>query len=213
MQDTPIARQREKLALATVDALRRRGFDAVWVPTAAEMVQRALALLPAGCSVAWGGSQTIRESGLTAAVHAGDYTVIDRDLAATPGERTELHRQGLLADRYLMSANAVAATGELVNIDGTGNRLAALCFGPKEIVMPVSAGKIAPTLEAAVLRARNAAAPANALRLDSATPCTADGLCHNCLAPGCLCNQILITRSCRPVGRIHVILFGEDYGY
>ena len=143
MQDTPIARQREKLALATVDALRRRGFDAVWVPTAAEMVQRALALLPAGCSVAWGGSQTIRESGLTAAVHAGDYTVIDRDLAATPEERTELHRQGLLADRYLMSANAVAATGELVNIDGTGNRLAALCFGPKEIVMPVSAGKIA----------------------------------------------------------------------
>lgn len=183
MQDTPIARQREKLALATVDALRRRGFDAVWVPTAAEMVQRALALLPAGCSVAWGGSQTIRESGLTAAVHAGDYTVIDRDLAATPEERTELHRQGLLADRYLMSANAVAATGELVNIDGTGNRLAALCFGPKEIVMPVSAGKIAPTLDAAVLRARNTAAPANALRLDSATPCTADGLCHNCLAP------------------------------
>ena len=99
-----------------------------------------------------------------------------------------------------------------MNIDGTGNRLAALCFGPKQVLVLCSAGKIQPTTETAVSRARNTAAPANALRFGGKTPCAADGLCHNCLSPDCICNQILLTRACRPAGRIHVFLIGEELG-
>ena len=205
-------KRNENLAMATIKQLRRRGFEAEWYATAAEARQAALALLPEGCSVAWGGSATIRDMGLTEAVHAGNYRVIDRDLAKTPEERAELHRQGLLADWYLMSANAISAEGVLVNIDGTGNRLAALCFGPREVLVLCSASKIMPTTDEAVSRARNTASPANALRFGTATPCAVDGLCHNCLSPECICNQILITRTCRPAGRIHVLLIGEELG-
>ena len=154
----------EQLARATITQLRRRGFEAEWFATAEEAKAAALRLLPEGCTVAWGGSATIRDMGLTEAVHAGNWKVIDRDLAKTPEERAELHRQGLLSDWYLMSANAISAEGVLVNIDGTGNRLAALCFGPKQVLVLCSAGKIQPTAETAVSRARNTAAPANALR-------------------------------------------------
>lgn len=131
----------------------RRGFEAEWFATAEEAKAAALRLLPEGCTVAWGGSATIRDMGLTEAVHAGNWKVIDRDLAKTPEERAELHRQGLLSDWYLMSANAISAEGVLVNIDGTGNRLAALCFGPKQVLVLCSAGKIQPTTETAVSRA------------------------------------------------------------
>lgn len=163
--------------------------------------------------MAWGGSATIREMGLTQAVHAGNWTVIDRDLARTPEERADLHRRGLLSDWYLMSANAISAEGVLVNIDGTGNRLAALCYGPRQILVLCSADKILPTTEAAIGRARNTAAPANALRFGGKTPCAADGLCHNCLSPDCICSQLLLTRACRPAGRIHVFLIGETLGF
>ena len=156
----------EQLARATITQLRRRGFEAEWFATAEEAKAAALRLLPEGCTVAWGGSATIRDMGLTEVVHAGNWKVIDRDLAKTPEERAELHRQGLLSDWYLMSANAISAEGVLVNIDGTGNRLAALCFGPKQVLVLCSAGKIQPTTETAVSRARNTAAPANARRKD-----------------------------------------------
>ena len=134
----------EQLARATITQLRRRGFEAEWFATAEEAKAAALRLLPEGCTVAWGGSATIRDMGLTEAVHAGNWKVIDRDLAKTPEERAELHRQGLFSDWYLMSANAISAEGVLVNIDGTGNRLAALCFGPKQVLVLCSAGKIQP---------------------------------------------------------------------
>ena len=206
-------KRKEQLAQATITQLRRRGFEAEWFDTAAQAREAALQLLPEGCTVAWGGSATIREMGLTQAVHAGNWTAIDRDLARTPEERADLHRRGLLSDWYLMSANAISAEGVLVNIDGTGNRLAALCYGPRQILVLCSADKILPTTEAAIGRARNTAAPANALRFGGKPPCAADGLCHNCLSPDCICSQLLLTRACRPAGRIHVFLIGETLGF
>lgn len=163
-------KRKEQLAQATITQLRRRGFEAEWFDTAAQAREAALQLLPEGCTVAWGGSATIREMGLTQAVHAGNWTAIDRDLARTPEERADLHRRGLLSDWYLMSANAISAEGVLVNIDGTGNRLAALCYGPRQILVLCSADKILPTTEAAIGRARNTAAPANALRFGGKPP-------------------------------------------
>ena len=113
----------EQLARATISQLRRRGFEAEWFATAKEAKAAALRLLPEGCTVAWGGSATIRDMGLTEAVHAGNWKVIDRDLAKTPEERAELHRQGLLSDWYLMSANAISAEGVLVHRQPSGGAL------------------------------------------------------------------------------------------
>ena len=208
-----LARKRnELLATKVVTNLERRGFGACYCATTAEAVQKALSLLPEGSTVAWGGSASIRDSGLTTAVHAGNYTVIDRDLARDASERFELHRQGLLSDCYLMSTNALSEDGILVNIDGTGNRLAALCFGPRLVVMLVGINKVAKSLEDAISRARTVAAPVNAMRFMN-TPCTTDGSCHNCTAEHCICNQLLLTRNCRPAGRIQVILVGEELGF
>ena len=100
-----------------------------------------------------------------------------------------------------------------LNIDGTGNRVAALCFGPDSVIVIAGINKLAPTLEAAVARARSGASPINAARFNPDTPCAKTGLCGNCRSASCICNQIVITRNCRPAGRIKVIVVGEELGY
>lgn len=210
---TPLETRNELLAKTLITNLERRHFEAYYCPTAAEAVEKAVSLIPEGCSVSWGGSVTIRESGLTKAVHAGNYTVIDRDLAKSPEEMAELHRKGLLADYYLSSVNAISENGVLVNIDGTGNRVAALCFGPKNVIILCGMNKVAQDVDAAVKRARSYAAPVNSMRFMGKTPCAVTGSCHNCVSEECICNQILLTRNCRPAGRIKIILVGEEMGF
>lgn len=209
----PLEARNELLAKTLIGKLERRHFEAYYCPTAAEAVEKALSLIPEGSSVSWGGSVTIRESGLTKALHAGNYKVIDRDLAKTPEERDELHRKGLLTDFFLSSVNAISEDGVLVNIDGVGNRLAALCFGPKKVVILCGLNKVAQDVDAAVKRARSYAAPVNSMRFMGKTPCAATGVCHNCVSEECICNQILLTRNCRPAGRIKIILIGEEIGF
>lgn len=210
---TPLETRNELLAKTLITNLERRHFEAYYCPTAAEAVEKAVSLIPEGCSVSWGGSVTIRESGLTKAVHAGNYTVIDRDLAKSPEEMAELHRKGLLADYYLSSVNAISENGVLVNIDGTGNRVAALCFGPKNVIILCGMNKVAQDVDGAVKRARSYAAPVNSMRFMGKTPCAVTGSCHNCVSEECICNQILLTRNCRPAGRIKIILVGEEMGF
>ena len=112
-----------------------------------------------------------------------------------------------------MSTNALTMDGELVNIDGTGNRVASLIFGPSNVIIIAGMNKVADTLDAAVARARNTAAPMNTIRLDRNTPCTQVGRCCNCMSPDCICNQFVITRRSAPSGRIKIILVGEELGY
>lgn len=210
---TPLETRNELLAKTLISHLERRHFEAYYCPTAAEAVEKAVSLIPDGSSVSWGGSVTIRESGLTKAIHAGNYKVIDRDLAQSPEEMAELHRKGLLADFYLSSTNAISEDGVLVNIDGTGNRVAALCFGPRNVIILCGLNKVAQDVDAAVKRARSYAAPVNSMRFMGKTPCAVTGTCHNCVSEECICNQILLTRHCRPSGRIKVILIGEEMGF
>ena len=140
--------------------------------------------------------------------------VLDRDTAKTPEERMEIMRKGLTCDTFIMGTNAATQDGQLYNIDGNGNRTAALIFGPKQVIVIVGMNKVEPTLEAAISRARSTAATINAQRFGIPTPCNANGMCADCLSPKSICNQMVRTRrNSGPQGRIKIILVGENLGY
>ena len=129
-------------------------------------------------------------------------------------ERSVVYQKAGSADWYITSANAVTEGGELVNIDGAANRVSALCFGVKKIVYIIGKNKIAPTLEAAIYRAKNVAAPLNAKRLNKKTPCAVTGRCHDCNSPDCICNVTTITHHpTKYQTEVHVVIAGEDLGY
>ena len=196
-----------------VKNLQRRGFDAYYCADKEAALAKALELIPETDVVAWGGSVTLAEVGLLDAVKKRN-PVIDRDTAKNAEEKTELMRKALLCDTFIMSSNAITSDGQLVNIDGNGNRVAALIFGPKQVVVIAGMNKIAGSFEAAMDRARNIAAPINAQRFAGlATPCAKTGLCADCQSPDSICAQFVVTRRCRTKGRIKVILVGESLGF
>ncbi|MCI9355736.1 MAG: lactate utilization protein [Firmicutes bacterium] len=213
MANEVIEKRNALLAKTVISNLEKRHFEAYYCPTTAEALQKALQLIPEGSSVGWGGSVTIREMGLTKAIHERNYTVIDRDLAKSPEETAELQRKCLTTDYFITSTNAMSEDGILVNIDGNGNRLAAICFGPKNVIVICGINKITQNLDAAISRARFTAAPINAGRFDIKTPCKVSGKCHNCTSPDCICSEVLITRTSRPANRVKVIIVGEDCGF
>ncbi len=212
MEQTPKQLRNEKLGAKVVKAMESRHFEAYYCGTKEEALKKALELIPEGSVVAWGGSVTMNEIGLSEALHSGNYQLIDRD-AAPPEERRKLMRQGLLADYFISGANAVSEDGEIVNIDGMGNRVGAIVYGPDHVVIIAGMNKVAKTLEDAVKRARTIAAPINKQRFGGTTPCVKTGSCGDCKAEDCICCQMLVTRVCRPAGRIKVILVGEELGF
>lgn len=160
----------------------------------------------------WGGALTAQQIGLIDAVRNGDYRAIDRDARKTPEEKLRSARECFDADVFLTGANALSMDGQMVNIDGTGNRVAAIAYGPREVLVIAGMNKVMDTLEQAVFRARTVAAPMNKQRFPNQTPCEVTGTCADCKSEGCICNQIVITRHCRPAGRIRFIIVGEDLG-
>ena len=210
---TPKEIRNERLAQKMIKNLERRNMEACYCATTAEAIERVMGMMPSGSSISWGGSMTIRDMGLTAALHnAGCYDLIDRDLAKDHDEAQEMYRKAFFADFYLSSANAISEDGVIVNIDGNGNRVAAITFGPKRVIFVIGMNKVAQNVEAALARARSTASPINAARFDIKTPCQADGICHNCNSPESICNFFHFFRNSRP-GRISVVLVGEDLGY
>ena len=139
--------------------------------------------------------------------------VLDRDLVTDAKEKQEMYLRAFTADVFLSSANALSEDGVIVNIDGNGNRVAAITWGPKKVIFVVGLNKVAPTVEAAVARARSTASPINAARFDINTPCKIDGVCHNCTSPDSICSYIHLLRNNRIPGRFTVVLVGESLGY
>lgn len=203
----------EKRGKTVVKNLESRHFEAYYCKTKEEALKKALELIPEGVSVSWGGSMTIRDMGLAAAMNEGNYRAIDRDKAKTPEEKRKACLDALMADYYLTSANAISEDGQLVNVDGNGNRVAAIVYGPEHVIVVAGMNKVAKTVQDALVRARTLAAPMNQQRFSRNTPCTVTGTCADCKSPDSICNQILTTRLCSPAGRIKVILVGEDMGY
>lgn len=203
----------EKQGRILVKNLESRHFEAYYCATRQEALEKALALIPKGAVVGWGGALSAQQIGLMDALRAGDYRPIDRDSCKTQEEKQQAARACLDADVFLTGANGLSLDGQMVNIDGTGNRVGAILYGPRTVLVIAGMNKVAPTLEEAVKRARNVAAPMNQQRFLGNTPCTVTGTCSDCKSEACICNQIVITRNCRPAGRIKFILVGEALGF
>lgn len=202
----------DKKGPKVAENFNKRGFEAYYCPTKEDALAKAISLIPEDHVVSWGGSVSINDIGLRPYV-LEHRQVIDRDTAKTPEERQELLHKALLCDTYIMGTNAATEDGQLYNIDGTGNRVAALIFGPKQVVVIVGMNKVEPTLDAAITRARSVASPMNMQRFSKKTPCAITGMCADCLSPDSICNQMVRTRRCAPAGRIKVILVGENVGF
>lgn len=192
---------------------KKRNMEGYFYEDSASCVRAILDMIPDGSSISWGGSASVQESGMMDALKNGSYELIDRSLAKTPEEQREIYGRTVMSDYYFMSTNAITYEGELVNIDGNGNRVACLIHGPRHVIIIAGMNKVATTLEGAFERARTMACPPNAVRLDKKTPCAATGKCENCLSPDCFCNQIVVTRRSGHTGRIKVFLVAEDLGF
>lgn len=209
---TPMEKYYEKRGNILVKNLQSRHFEAYYCANKEEALAKALELIPEGASVGWGGAMSCEQIGLMDALKAGNYRAMDRSLAKTAAEREQMMHDMLASDVFLTGANGLSLDGQMVNIDGTGNRVAAIVYGPKSILVVAGMNKVEDTLEAAMNRARTVAAPMNNQRFDNSNPCSVTATCANCKHETCICNQILITRHCRPAGRIKFILVGEDLG-
>lgn len=196
-----------------VKNLQARHFDAYYCETKEDALKKALELIPEGASVGWGGALSAEQIGLMEALHAGNFKAIDRSLAKDQEERDRMMREMLFADVFLTGANGLSLDGQMVNIDGTGNRVAATIYGPKSVIVVAGMNKVEDDLESAIRRARTVAAPMNNQRFSNDNPCSVTGTCGNCKNETCICNQIVITRHCRPAGRIKFILVGEALGF
>lgn len=205
--------QYDKAGPRVAEALNKRYFEAYYCSDREEGLKKVLELIPGEHTVSWGGTMTVDELGIKDALRRRGQAVIDRDTARDPRERGQMLKQALTCDTFLMSANGISADGQLVNIDGTGNRVAALCFGPEQVIVVAGMNKVAGDLDGAMRRAREVAAPINAQRFQLKTPCSVNGLCADCKGPDSICAQIVTTRLCKPAGRIKVILVGEDLGF
>lgn len=195
---------------------KKRGLDGIYCESSDEAVKTICRMVPAGSLVGLGGSETIIESGLVDALRRMDIRLLDRYKEGVSKEEVnEMRRRGLAADIFICSSNAVTADGKLVNIDGTGNRVAAMIFGPAQVIVMAGMNKVAPDLAAAIARVRNSAAPANSLRVGVETPCSKTGFCQDphCHPPHRICCQLVVTEANMTPGRVTVVLVGETLGY
>jgi L-lactate utilization protein LutB len=209
---THLEKSFELRAQTVIKQFAKRNIEAFYCENKDDTVKLMLSFIEEGKSVSWGGSNTITELGIKDILENGNYVLVDRD-KFTGEERNTKMREAFFSDYYLTSSNAVTQDGLLVNIDGNGNRVAAICFGPKQVIVVVGINKLVPTVEHAVDRIRNNATPPNAIRLDYDTPCSKSGVCSDCLVKDCICGQILVTRYNRNAGRIKVIIVGETLGF
>lgn len=202
----------EKRGAQLVKNLKSRHFEAYYCDNKEEALKKALELIPEGSKVGWGGAMSAQQIGLMDTLSAGNYHTIDRDLAPTPEQREQAMRDCLGADYFLTGANAISLDGQMVNIDGYGNRCAAIIYGPQNVLVIAGMNKVTDDLDSAIIRARTVAAPMNQQRFLKDVPCTVTGTCSDCKAADCVCNQMVITRHGRAGGRIKFIIVGENLG-
>lgn len=199
--------------------LQERGFGvtiASSLKDAANLVMERLLPQSKAQVVSFGGSMTVRDAGLLEAMQARpDLTVLDTfDYTIGQEEMIELRRRALLCDFFVCSANAITRQGDILLVDGVGNRTAAVQFGPRKVVLLVGRNKICASLDSAIEYIKGIAAPANAIRLSKKTPCVKTGYCMDCKSQERLCAYWTVIKRSRPqAGRIHVVLVDEDCGF
>ena len=210
---TPRETRNERLAQKMLKSLQQRHYDAYYCHNTEELLTKVKELIPEGSSISWGGSASIRDTGVTTLLKNGSYQVFDRDDVNTNEDKVRIYRKAFECDWYLGSVNAISEDGVIVNIDGNGNRVAAMTWGPAHVLLVVGMNKVCQDVDAAIKRARSEAAPVNMARFDLNTPCQHDGTCHDCKSPDSICNYVMIQRMSHPAGRHIVILVDEILGY
>lgn len=213
----------KKIIERTAEALKANNMLPFIAETKEEALSTLKALLSEGETVACGGSATLAEIGAMELLRSGTYNFLDRE-GKSREEAEEIYRAAFSADHYLTSSNAVTENGELYNVDGNSNRVAAICFGPKSVIVVVGRNKIVKNLDEAILRVKRLAAPANTARLGCETYCQSKGECM-ALASGCsgmtdgcrssdrICCSFVVTAQQRIKNRIKVILVNEELGF
>ncbi len=205
----------EKVAEKVIKNLEKRRMQGSYAATAAQARDEILAMIPPGATVFRCGSSTSTGMGLWEALaDMAGVTVIDPYEPGIPMEEgLDRRRRGLSADVMIASSNAITLDGRLVNLDGMGNRVAAIAFGPKKVILVVGMNKVAPDLESAMARVKHYAAPVNNIRYGLKNPCVETGLCSDCKTPTRICNMWGIIEGHMIENRIHVKLIGENLGY
>ncbi|UCD87010.1 MAG: lactate utilization protein [Desulfobacterales bacterium] len=198
-------------------ALEENNFEVFLADNAAEakeIVEKQIIPKTGAKSVSWGGSMTFTSSGLYDAIknNLGLETLDVFDKGLSDDEKLELRRRALLVDLFITGTNAVTETGKLINLDMYGNRIAAVTFGPKNVIILVGRNKVVPDIQEAMFRIKNYVAPINAMRLDKKTPCVKTSYCENCKSSERICNTWTITEKSFPQGRVKVVLINEDMG-
>ena len=207
--DINMQKRNEVLAQTVIKGLESRNMSGYYAADKEAAVKQALELIPEGSSIAMGGCTSAHEIGLIKVLEDGNYNYINR---ANMSPRESL-MAAYDADVFLSSANAITSDGIMVNIDGNSNRVSCIAQGPRKVVFIVGMNKVCSDLDAAMKRARNVAAPANAQRFEVKTPCKTTGKCFDCKSPDTICCQFLITRYSRHKDRIHVILVNDTLGF
>ena len=204
----------------TMTALEKNNMHAYYALDSADAVKIVESLLKEGDTISCGGSVTLDATGIKALMRSGKYNFLDREAVATDAERQAIYRKTFSADAFLTSSNAITENGELYNIDGGGNRVAAMLFGPDKVIVVAGYNKIVRDLDAAAVYVKSLTTPANALRLHLDSPCThgacpgTDGdMCSGCRSENRICSLYTVMAYQRNKNRVHVILVGEEVGY
>ena len=195
-------------------ALKENGFEAIYADNSKEALDKVMFLIPKEAKVGIGGSVTVRDIGLVEAIEKQGNTIfMDWRKPIELKEKLKVRKAALTSDVYLTSSNAITLQGQLVNIDGTGNRVSAMIFGPKKVIIVAGANKLVDTLDEAFARIRNIAGPLNGKRLNLKTPCALTGKCTDCNSPDRMCNVTVILEKKPDLSDITIVLVGENLGY
>lgn len=209
----------------TIKNLKQNNMDAYYCENAAEAQKLVKTLIKKGDTVSNGGSVTLKQTGISDIIRSADYNYLDRSREGiTREEVEEVYRKTFSADAFFTSANAITENGELYNVDGNSNRVAAILYGPKSVIVVAGINKLAKDINEAVYRVKTVAAPQNTIRLNIDTYCSKSGkcvslekddsdLCDGCHSPGRICCNYVVSAQQRHIGRIKVIIIGEEYGY
>jgi len=198
----------------TVEALCSNHFDSVFFDTAIEAIDMVMHFIQPGNTVAFGGSQTIRQLGLPDRIQKSGAILFDHNAEGLNlGEKIEVMRKQQVCDVFICSSNAISMDGELFNVDGNGNRISAMIFGPRKVIVLAGTNKICPDEASAWQRIKTVAAPINMKRFNRPNPCTSQGICMDCNLPTRGCNAYLALRRKPPMSDISVFIINEDLGF
>ena len=204
----------EQKVLRTIESLNKNNMNGYLVNTNEELIEKIEELVREGATVSCGGSVSLFETGVMDHLRSGRYKFLDRyEEGLSKEEITNIFKESFFADAYFASSNAVTEDGKLYNVDGNGNRVAAMLFGPEKVILIVGVNKIVKNIDEAVMRNREISAPANAKRLNKLTPCTKVGYCVDCKGSDKICREFTVISSQGDKDRIHVIFMNKEIGY